>query len=77
MENVELKALKSHQMIVRVEVYCANCKKKFTFHARNGFSTYEPSIDFDGDEIRIPVDWPQNDDDEEESEILPPPEGFL
>jgi len=66
---VKLPELESWQMILKVKITCAICKKPFTFRARHGFSTREPVISNDEAELRVPIDYPK---EEGEDDYIPP-----
>ena len=74
MSVVKLPELDSWQLIMKVTIFCAHCHKPFTFRAHNGFSTREPTINNDSTELRIPIDYPNN---EEGGELIPPPDGVM
>lgn len=59
-EVVKLKELGTYQMVAKVSVWCSKCGRPFTFHAKHGFSTYEPSVSNDEAELRIPIDYPED-----------------
>jgi len=74
MNVVKMSELDSWQLIMKVTVFCANCHKPFTFRAHHGFSTMEPTISNDSNELRIPIDYPG----EELGEVdTPPPGGVM
>ena len=74
MEVVKMNELQTWQLIMRVKIFCHKCQKPFTFRAHHGFSTREPTISNDSIELRVPIDYPG---EEESATPLPPPSGVL
>lgn len=72
---VKMPELKTWQLIMKMTAYCTQCQKPFTFRARHGFSTIEPTVSNDGLELRVPVDYPEKEEVEDDSQ--PPPDGFI
>lgn len=68
MDVVKMPELRAHQLVARLVVVCADCKRKYTMRAHNGFSTREPTINNAGDEIRIPIDYPLDEEEEQPAE---------
>ena len=56
-------------MVLKVYLTCADCKLPFVISAPHGFSTYEPSLSFDGTELRVPISFPI--DEEKTIEVTP------
>lgn len=59
---VKMPELSTWQLIMKVSVFCARCHKQFMFRAHHGFSTREPTISNDSFELRVPVDYPSEED---------------
>lgn len=62
--TVKLQELESWQMVMKITAICKDCRKPFTFRAKHGFSTSEPTLSNDSRELRIPMDYPIDDDPE-------------
>ncbi len=62
--NVKLQEIESWQMVLKINAVCKDCRKPFTFRAKHGFSTTEPTLSNDSRELRIPLDYPMDDDEE-------------
>lgn len=80
---VKMKELGSEvdQMVMLVSVICADCRRSFVIKAQPGFSTFEPTQDALGTQLRIPVEFPydeDNDTDDDELQVNQnPPEGIM
>lgn len=59
MSHVNMPELNSTQMVVKLVVKCQECGMPFTFQARQGFSTNEPTTNADETELLIPIEWPE------------------
>jgi len=59
---VKMPELETWQLIMKVSAFCALCHKPFLFRAHHGFSTREPTISNDSQELRVAVDFPGEDD---------------
>jgi len=66
MQLVKLSTLQATQLVLKISVACNNCKQDFMFRAPLGFSTFEPTMNNEGIELRIPVDYPLEDEEDEE-----------
>ena len=57
-QSVVVTELNIKQLVVVLKVTCALCKESFIFKGPTGFSTSQPLASPDGQELRIPIDWP-------------------
>lgn len=62
MTVVKMPELETWQLIMKVSCFCALCHKPFLFRAHHGFSTREPTVSNDSQELRVPIDYPGEDD---------------
>ena len=60
MDVVDMKEIGAKQLIMKVQVWCAACGRPFVLHAKHGYSTYEPSQNNDGTELRVPIEYPED-----------------
>ena len=68
-ETVSVPELEIEQLVIRIKVYCRDCKEAFVPKTmREGFSTDE--IGVVGDEIFIPLEYPMSDEMEASDEAL-------
>jgi len=59
MDIVKLKELNATQMVMKVQVWCAECGLPFVLHAPHGFSTACPTQSNDGTVLVVPLDYPE------------------
>lgn len=53
------------QLFAVLHITCSACGDNFVFRGQHGVSTFEPTISPDGKELRVPIEWPDNEDDDE------------
>lgn len=62
---VKMSGIEAWQMVLKVSLKCTSCGGYYTFHAKHGFSTVEPTINNDCSELRVPIDYPSKEDEEQ------------
>jgi len=68
-ETVSVPELQLEQLVLKVKIYCKDCKEAFIPKTMNGgFSTDE--IGVVGDEVIIPLEYPQADEESVSDEVL-------
>ena len=75
MVSVAVTSLNIKQLVLRVKVTCANCKRNFVFKGDTGFSTVQALASPSGFELRAPMDYPDEEGDDEVEGEEEPPEG--
>lgn len=73
---VNMHELSSTQLIMKLDMKCRDCGAQFTFKAKNGFSTNEPTTNEMCTELVIPVEWPAADIEDQDDAFVTPPTVF-